>query len=232
MSWCTYDWQVLRLSACKYLGETALNALHGGKALSELQELDMSYGSLGRAAIEGVLAMCPHLTQVSLNGCLHVTDHLWSRLATPPQLPLESVASEDTGMEDVSSSDADVVDQPRSPMEIPSQEVTSHQREVEDWQGGTGGAAVQADVSELIEHSEHPGGSHYHHQFSPMVESEVAGPVRSLQTLNCVGCQNIQSVVIQRDAACFHLTTLNLSLASHIREVRLGCDNLTTLNLR
>lgn len=64
----------------------------------------MSYGSLGRAAIEGVLALCPHLTQVSLNGCLHVTDQLWSRLATPP-FPIELMASEDTGMEDVSSSD-------------------------------------------------------------------------------------------------------------------------------
>lgn len=227
----------------------------------------MSYGSLGRAAIEGVLAMCPHLTQVSLNGCMHVTDHLWSRLATPP-LPLESMASEDTGMEDARSSDDVVVDQ-RSPMEIPQFEVTSeHRRETTmslptepgDWQGRPSndvtrpvGEAVSSSAPEglfpgsEIEHSaaaepghqwtvsDHVHGSHHgQHSFSPMpVESEVhAGPVRSLQTLNCVGCPNIQSVIIQQDAACLHLTTLNLSLSVHIREVRLGCINLTTLNLR
>jgi Leucine-rich repeat (LRR) protein len=255
--------KVLRLSACKYLGETALNALHGGNVLSELQELDMSYGSLGRAAIEGVLAMCPHLTQVSLNGCMHVTDHLWSRLATPP-LPLESMASEDTGMEDASSLDDLVVDQ-RSPMEIPQSEVTSeHRTETTmslptisgDWRGGAGQLAHQgrssSDTSASegllpgseIEHSaavkpshhwaafDHGHGSHGYPSMSMPVESDVhAGPVRSLQTLNCVGCPNIQSVVIQRDAACLHLTTLNLSLSVHIREVRLGCNNLTTLNL-
>lgn len=259
---------MLRLSACKYLGETALNALHGGNVLSELQELDMSYGSLGRAAIEGVLAMCPHLTQVSLNGCMHVTDHLWSRLATPP-LPLESMASEDTGMEDASSLDDLVVDQ-RSPMEIPLSEVTSvHRTETTvslptdsgDWRGGAGQLAHQgrssSDMSNSaseglfpgseIEHSavkpghhwpvfDHGHGSQGRHGcpfMSMPVESDVhAGPVRSLQTLNCVGCPNIQSVVIQRDAACLHLTTLNLSLSVHIREVRLGCNNLTTLNLR
>ncbi|CAM6026920.1 unnamed protein product [Sphagnum balticum] len=142
--------KVLRLSACKYLSETALDALHGGKVLSELRELDMSYGSLGRAAIEGVLALCPHLTQVSLNGCAHVTDYLWSHLACPP-IPLVLGTSEDM--------------------------------------------------------------------------------VRALQILSCVGCPNIQTVKIPQDAACLFLSSLNLSLSNNIREVRLGCINLTYLNL-
>ncbi|CAK9278008.1 unnamed protein product [Sphagnum jensenii] len=148
--------KILRLSACKYLSESALDALHGGKVLSELKELDISYGSLGRAAIEGVLAHCPHLTHVSLNGCAHVTDHLWSHLACPPTLGLGR--SED-------------------------------------------------------------------------VELEMTESLRALQILSCVGCPNIWTVKIPRDAACLSLSSLNLSLSINIREVRLGCINLTSLNL-
>nr|XP_024377895.1 F-box/LRR-repeat protein 15-like isoform X3 [Physcomitrium patens] len=248
--------KVLRLSACKYLQETALNALHGGKVLSELQELDMSYGSLGRGAIEGVLSLCPHLTQLSLNGCFHVTDHLWSRLSTPP-LPLESMTSEDTRMEDACSSDGVVDQSGRMDHKLHQdnvletlREVTPHKKEmmegcgqVETAQGHQAGACYVAantlsdsrlkgpseaqgehDTDEDQWVSENDGS--YPQTFVPMT-----GPARLLQTLNCVGCPNIQTVVIQRDAACHHLTTLNLSLSGNIREVRLGCSNLTTLNL-
>src|SRR5438128_1963412 len=90
--------QVLRLSACKYLEESALDALHGGKKLPELQELDISYGSLGRRAIEGVLAHCPHLVHISLNGCANVTDHLWAHLSSPTEA-LEPIDVMDTQSE-------------------------------------------------------------------------------------------------------------------------------------
>eukprot|EP00897_Mesotaenium_endlicherianum_P005045 jgi/Mesen1/4569/ME000232S03814 len=56
-------------------------------------------------------------------------------------------------------------------------------------------------------------------------------PTRMLQTLSCVGCPRLLSVVIPADAACGALTTLNLSLAEHVREVRLACPCLATLNL-
>lgn len=251
---------MLRLQACKYLRETALNALHGGKVLSELEQLDMSYGSLGRVAIEDVLALCPHLIEVRLNGCAHVTDHLWSRLANPPSA-VDYITSEDVGMVDVPSLDGSV--DRHSPMDavypqststsevlqdimsIPEKEMIGNQREGQ-WQGASTHnfhvqtpevtadplSSSRSDGLE-IEHLvciPRTGGSHQ--QVFTSTESEMTGSVRALQTLLCVGCPNIQTVVIQRDAACLHLHYLNLSLSVNIREVRLGCENLTYLNLR
>ncbi|XP_024391133.1 F-box/LRR-repeat protein 15 isoform X2 [Physcomitrium patens] len=99
--------KVLRLSACKYLEETTLDALHGGNKLPELQELDLSYGSLGRRAIEDVLAHCPHLVHVSLNGCANVTDHFWAHLCSQRGL-LEPIDGTDTLSTDAVTADSDV----------------------------------------------------------------------------------------------------------------------------
>jgi len=254
--------QILRLSACKYLSESALDALHGGKVLSELEELDISYGSLGRAAIEGVLAHCPHLTHVSLNGCAHVTDHLWSHLACPPTLGLGR--SEDVGMEDA------FIDQ-QSPMDVvsPSSLLSSEMiREIMcDEDLGTGELKegvwclpstddcftpeskssfvnLPVNSSEKTMPGLHPVCSAGEPQLStendgnqnqtllPMPELEMTESLRALQILSCVGCPNIWTVKIPRDAACLSLSSLNLSLSINIREVRLGCINLTYLNLR
>ncbi|KAL1557278.1 F-box/LRR-repeat protein 15 [Salvia divinorum] len=54
---------------------------------------------------------------------------------------------------------------------------------------------------------------------------------RLLQSLNCVGCPNIKKVVIPPTARCFHLSLLNLSLSSNLKEVDISCCNLFTLNL-
>ncbi|XP_073129455.1 F-box/LRR-repeat protein 15 [Henckelia pumila] len=54
---------------------------------------------------------------------------------------------------------------------------------------------------------------------------------RLLQNLNCVGCPNIRKVVIPPAAGCFHLSLLNLSLSSNLKEVDLSCCNLFFLNL-
>jgi hypothetical protein len=254
--------KILRLSACKYLSESALDALHGGKVLSELEELDISYGSLGRAAIEGVLAHCPHLTHVSLNGCAHVTDHLWSHLACPPTLGLGR--SEDVGMEDA------FIDQ-QSPMDVvsPSSLLSSEMiREIMcDEDLGTGELKegvwclpstddcftpeskssfvnLPVNSSEKTMPGLHPVCSAGEPQLStendgnqnqtllPMPELEMTESLRALQILSCVGCPNIWTVKIPRDAACLSLSSLNLSLSINIREVRLGCINLTYLNLR
>jgi hypothetical protein len=56
-------------------------------------------------------------------------------------------------------------------------------------------------------------------------------PDRFLQNLNCVGCPNIKKVVIPKMARCFHLTSLNLSLSSNLKEVDIACFNLCFLNL-
>ncbi|KAL2237229.1 F-box/LRR-repeat protein 15-like isoform X2 [Sesamum indicum] len=56
-------------------------------------------------------------------------------------------------------------------------------------------------------------------------------PSRLLQNLNCVGCPNIKKVVIPPTARCFHLSSLNLSLSSNLKEVDISCCNLFFLNL-
>jgi len=69
--------KVLKLQACKYLENTALIPLHKGRALPNLCELDLSYGTLSQSAIEELLAWCPHLTHLSLNGCVNMHDLDW-----------------------------------------------------------------------------------------------------------------------------------------------------------
>ncbi|KAL8503808.1 hypothetical protein ACS0TY_022508 [Phlomoides rotata] len=54
---------------------------------------------------------------------------------------------------------------------------------------------------------------------------------RLLQNLNCVACPNIKKVVIPPTARCFHLSSLNLSLSSNMKEVDISCCNLLILNL-
>lgn len=69
--------KVLKLQACKYLSHSSLEALYREKALPSLQELDLSYGTLGQSAIEELLQCCTHLTHVSLNGCANMCDLNW-----------------------------------------------------------------------------------------------------------------------------------------------------------
>lgn len=69
--------KVLRLLACKYLGDSALDALHCKETLPELRELDLSYGSLGHDALKGVLTKCTYLTHVNFNGCAKLSDLVW-----------------------------------------------------------------------------------------------------------------------------------------------------------
>ncbi|KAK6140711.1 hypothetical protein DH2020_025542 [Rehmannia glutinosa] len=54
---------------------------------------------------------------------------------------------------------------------------------------------------------------------------------RLLQNLNCVGCPNIKKVVIPPTARCVHISSLNLSLSSNLKEVDISCCNLIFLNL-
>lgn len=69
---------MLKLQACKYLDDSSLEPLYKEGALQELQDLDLSYGTLCRSSIEELLASCTHLTRVSLNGCINMHDLNWS----------------------------------------------------------------------------------------------------------------------------------------------------------
>eukprot|EP00253_Pinus_taeda_P020382 PITA_20382 len=165
--------KVLKLQACKYLMDTSLDALHRGEALPDLCELDLSYGSLSQSAIEKLLARCPHLTHVSLNGCTNMHDLDW-------------------GLE--------------------TAELYNHM--------GMGNA-----VTVQMEHTE----IHGKKEFDWMDEERI--PDRLLQNLNCVCCPNIKKVAIPDSALCFHLSSLNLSLSSNLKDVDLACSNLVSLNL-
>ncbi|XP_027354138.1 F-box/LRR-repeat protein 15-like isoform X2 [Abrus precatorius] len=69
--------EVLKLQACKYLTDTSLEPLYKGGALPALQELDLSYGTLCRSAIDELLSCCTNLTHVGLNGCVNMHDLNW-----------------------------------------------------------------------------------------------------------------------------------------------------------
>lgn len=64
--------QVLKLSACKYLTDSSLDALYKLGALPSLLELDLSYSSIGQSAITELLASCTNLVNVNLNGCTNL----------------------------------------------------------------------------------------------------------------------------------------------------------------
>ncbi|KAL6642953.1 hypothetical protein ACP70R_021134 [Stipagrostis hirtigluma subsp. patula] len=66
--------KVLKLSACKYLSDSSLDALYREGALPMLVELDLSYSSIGQTAIEDLLACCTNLVNVNLNGCTNLQE--------------------------------------------------------------------------------------------------------------------------------------------------------------
>lgn len=65
---------MLKLSACKYLSDSSLDALYRKGALPLLVELDLSYSSIGQTAIEGLLTCCTNLVNVNLNGCTNLQE--------------------------------------------------------------------------------------------------------------------------------------------------------------
>ncbi|ONK65363.1 uncharacterized protein A4U43_C07F36340 [Asparagus officinalis] len=68
---------ILKLSACKFLSDSSLDALYKEGALPALRELDLSYSSIGQSAILGLLASCGNLVNVNLNGCANMHDLVW-----------------------------------------------------------------------------------------------------------------------------------------------------------
>ncbi|XP_043696934.1 F-box/LRR-repeat protein 15-like [Telopea speciosissima] len=64
-----------------------------------------------------------------------------------------------------------------------------------------------------------------------IIQEQIEQPDRLLQNLNCVGCSNIEKVVIPPRARCFHLLSLNLSLSANLKEVDVAASNLSFLNL-
>lgn len=76
--------QVLLLSACKRLPDSALTPLHFGRSLPNLDELDVSYCNLSAQAVGDLLAFVSHIARLSFNGCSKLDDTIWARLAEHP----------------------------------------------------------------------------------------------------------------------------------------------------
>ncbi|TYJ29802.1 hypothetical protein E1A91_A06G091200v1 [Gossypium mustelinum] len=155
--------KVLKLQACKYLSDSSLEPLYKEGALRELQDLDLSYGTLCQSAIEELLAYCTHLTHLSLNGCINMHDLNWG--------------SVDSRFEFLSV---------------------------------------------------HNGSTMFYFE---NINEPVKQGNRLLQNLNCIGCPNIREVLIPPAARCFHMSSLNLSLSTNLKEVNLVCFSLSFLNL-
>lgn len=204
--------QVLRLSACKYLQEDALEALHHGRALPGLQELDISYGSLSQASIEDLLKNCPHLHQVSLNGCSNITESVWRCISSAPAAaapPGDRAVGVLPAVERSAQQGHDVTT------------VSDEAVDMDTDSGAEGGGSMAGIRS---------------HEGVGLVppsrpDEEPSSPRRKLQHLSCVGCPNLRKVVLPRAAACAQLAHLNLSLASHLEVVSLACPHLLSLNL-
>jgi hypothetical protein len=201
----------LRLSACKYLEESALDALHGGKKLPELQELDISYGSLGRRAIEGVLAHCPHLVHISLNGCANVTDHLWPHLSSPTEA-LEPIDVMDTQSE-VST---DFIGEQSDPPINLNMADCALQPLV-----GKGSGAQASTSDRTLQNLSCVGCQNVR---SVRIVAETCP---HLSTINLSLSNNIREIHL----ACLNLVSLNLSNCAALSLLQLDCPRLITLSL-
>ncbi|XP_078444649.1 F-box family protein isoform X2 [Wolffia australiana] len=77
--------ETLKLIACKCLKESSLDAVFEESALPALRELDLSYSTAGRIAIEKILETCTNLVNVNLNGCVNMHDLVWLTPANSPR---------------------------------------------------------------------------------------------------------------------------------------------------
>ncbi|XP_072990666.1 F-box/LRR-repeat protein 15 [Typha latifolia] len=82
--------KILKLSACKYLTDSSLEALYKEDALPALLELDLSYSSVGQTAILELLACCTNLVHVNLNGCTNLNELVWGSSGyRPSEMPVD-----------------------------------------------------------------------------------------------------------------------------------------------
>eukprot|EP00250_Pteridium_aquilinum_P013942 c21675_g1_i1 orf=375-3545(-) len=213
--------KTLRLLACKYLVDTALDSLHGKKNLPELRELDLSYGTLGQTALEGLLSQCTHLTHVNINGCVNLHDLDWESKPPPPK---SSMAHEKTNLISVEGS-----------RHLQSK---GGREDGEEHYGDPDGPNHRSHIIGKLGNppaNESTWNIHQNCEFNTFQERMVHedDPIfaHALQFLNCVGCPNIKKVVITHSTGFLNLLSLNLSLGSNITEVRLECLQLASLNL-
>lgn len=90
--------QILKLSACKYLTDSSLEALYKKGALPALIDLDLSYSSIGQTAISALLSCCTNLVHVNLNGCTNLCQLVWGSSNHSSEMLLDACSSNSTTM--------------------------------------------------------------------------------------------------------------------------------------
>ncbi|OAY80788.1 F-box/LRR-repeat protein 15 [Ananas comosus] len=89
---------ILKLSACKYLTDSSLEALYKKGALPALIDLDLSYSSIGQTAISALLSCCTNLVHVNLNGCTNLCQLVWGSSNHSSEMLLDACSSNSTTM--------------------------------------------------------------------------------------------------------------------------------------
>ncbi|XP_010273918.1 PREDICTED: F-box/LRR-repeat protein 15-like [Nelumbo nucifera] len=202
----------LILMSCPSVGPDGLSSL---RQLSCLALLDLSYTFL--VNLQPVFESCLQLKVLKLQACKYLTDSSLEALYKEGALP--ALRELDLSYGSICQSAIEELLACCTHLTHVSLNGCVNMHDL-NW-GPSGG-----QLSELPNSSGSTG------LFSPKaMHDTIQQPDRLLQNLNCVGCPNIKKVVIPPRARCFHLSSLNLSLSSNLKEVGVACFNLSFLNL-
>ncbi|CAN1217209.1 F-box/LRR-repeat protein 15 [Linum perenne] len=203
----------LILMSCPSVGSDGLYSL---SRLHHLTVLDLSYTFLMN--LQPVFESCLQLKVLQLQACKYLTDNSLEPLYKEGALPMLQELDLSYGtlcqsaIEDLLACCTHLTHLSLNGC------VNMHDL---NWGSNSG----QVDELSTIQYSS---ASFSHEENHVAIEQ----PNRLLQNLTCVGCPNIKKVLIPPMARCSHLSSLNLSLSTNLKEVDIACFNLAFLNLR
>ncbi|CAN1217204.1 F-box/LRR-repeat protein 15 [Linum perenne] len=202
----------LILMSCPSVGSDGLYSL---SRLHHLTVLDLSYTFLMN--LQPVFESCLQLKVLQLQACKYLTDNSLEPLYKEGALPMLQELDLSYGtlcqsaIEDLLACCTHLTHLSLNGC------VNMHDL---NWGSNSG----QVDELSTIQYSS---ASFSHEENHVAIEQ----PNRLLQNLTCVGCPNIKKVLIPPMARCSHLSSLNLSLSTNLKEVDIACFNLAFLNL-
>ncbi|XP_051137322.1 F-box/LRR-repeat protein 15-like isoform X2 [Andrographis paniculata] len=202
----------LVLMSCPSVGPDGLSSLLG---LHKLTYLDLSYTFL--VDLQPVFFSCLHLKVLKLQACKYLSDASLEPLYKSGALPALNELDLSYGTLCQSSIEELLAGCMHLTHISLNGCVNLHNL---DW-------GSQPDKLSESSTSDASSSSHYFSE-SVMYEGQ---PSCLLQNLSCVGCPNIKKVVIPPTIRSFHLSSINLSLSSNLKEVDISCCNLLLLNL-
>lgn len=211
--------KVLRLLACKYLVDSALDALHCKETLPDLRELDLSYGGLGHAALRRLLSQCSHLTHVSLNGCAKLSDLEWEVIGTEKACLLQTTKH----WCQESQTHNDVFKRTSTGCKLDGAEHSSELTEADFVELGIRAEEQKMASPRALQQ--------LNCVCCPNIKRVVildAAGFHDLSSLNFSLSSNIKEAQLE----CPYLITLNLSHCTALEELRMKCPRLVSLSLQ